>query len=94
MYCELTADDAACRHIRNGDLVRVFNDRGAIEVVARVPERPRSLPGTVIVPYGWTWSRTRDGNTVNVLTSDAPTDWGGGVAFFDTLVEVVRLSQD
>jgi anaerobic selenocysteine-containing dehydrogenase len=93
MYCELTADDAACRHIRNGDLVRVFNDRGAIEVVARVPERPRSLPGTVIVPYGWTWSRTRDGNTVNVLTSDAPTDWGGGVAFFDTLVEVVRLSQ-
>jgi anaerobic selenocysteine-containing dehydrogenase len=55
------------------------NDRGA---------------GTVIVPYGWTWSRTRDGNTVNVLTSDAPTDWGGGVAFFDTLVEVVRLSQD
>ena len=94
MYCELTADDAACRQIRNGDLVRVFNDRGAIEVVARVPERPRSLPGTVIVPYGWTWSRTRDGNTVNVLTSDAPTDWGGGVAFFDTLVEVVRLSQD
>lgn len=94
MYCELTAKDAAPRHIRDGDLVRVFNDRGAIEVIARVPERPRSLPGTVIVPYGWTWSRTRDGNTVNVLTSDAPTDWGGGVAFFDSLVEVVRLSQD
>jgi hypothetical protein len=44
----------------------------------------------VIVPYGWTWSRTRDRNTVNVLTSDAPTDWGGGVAFFDTMVEVVK----
>lgn len=88
MYCELTAEDAAARNIRNGDLVHVFNDRGTIQVVARVPDVPRSLPGTVIVPYGWTWSRTRDGNTVNVLTSDAPTDWGGGVAFFDTCVEV------
>ena len=24
---------------------------------------------------------------VNVLTNDTLTDWGGGVAFFDTLVE-------
>ena len=91
MYCELTPEDATARNIHDGDLVHVFNDRGTIQVVARVPERPRSLPGTVIVPYGWTWSRTRDGNTVNVLTSDAPTDWGGGVAFFDTMVEVQPL---
>lgn len=88
MYCELTAEDAQERSIKDGDTVRVFNDRGSIEVIARVPSSPRSLQGTVIVPYGWTWSKTRDGQTVNVLTSDAPTDWGGGVAFFDTLVEV------
>ena len=91
MYCELTPEDAAARSIHDGDLVRVFNDRGAIHVIARVPNQPRSLLGTVIVPYGWTWSRTRDGNTVNVLTSDAPTDWGGGVAFFDTMVEVAKI---
>ena len=88
MYCELTHEDAVARNIRDGDFVRVFNDRGSIDVIARVPDRARCLPGTVIVPYGWTWSRTRDGNTVNVLTSDAPTDWGGGVAFFDTTVDV------
>ena len=88
MYCELTVEDARERNINDGDTVRVFNDRGSIEVIARVPSSPRSLQGTVIVPYGWTWSKTRDGQTVNVLTSDAPTDWGGGVAFFDTLVEV------
>ncbi len=93
MFCELTPQDAAPREIHDGDLVQVFNDRGSIEVVARVLEQPRSLPGTVIVPYGWTWSRTRDGKTVNVLTSDTPTDWGGGVAFFDTLVEVKRIKQ-
>jgi anaerobic selenocysteine-containing dehydrogenase len=88
MYCELTAEDAAVRNISDGDIVKVFNDRGSIEVVARVPLKPRSHVGTVIVPYGWTWSRTRDQQTVNVLTSDAPTDWGGGVSFFDTLVDV------
>lgn len=88
MYCELTVEDARERNIDDGDTVRVFNDRGSIKVIARVPSSPRSLQGTVIVPYGWTWSKTRDGQTVNVLTSDAPTDWGGGVAFFDTLVDV------
>lgn len=88
MYCELTPTDAAARGIADGDIVRVFNGRGSLEVVARVPQQPRTLPGTVLIPYGWTWSRTRDQQTVNVLTSDAPTDWGGGVAFFDTLVEV------
>ena len=88
MYCELTAEDAAVRNISDGDIVKVFNDRGSIEVVARVQAIPRSHRGTVIVPYGWSGSRTRDGNTVNVLTNDRPADWGGGVAFFDTLVEV------
>lgn len=88
MYCELTQVDAAARGIADGDIVQVFNDRGSLEVVARVPDQPRTLLGTVLIPYGWTWSRTRDHQTVNVLTSDAPTDWGGGVAFFDTLVDV------
>jgi len=94
MFCELTQEDAAARGICDGDIVRVFNDRGSIEVVARVFSTPRALPGTVIVPYGWTWSKTRDSQTVNVLTSDAPTDWGGGVAFFDTRVSVALLHRE
>ncbi|MBU3688647.1 MAG: molybdopterin oxidoreductase family protein [Actinobacteria bacterium] len=91
MYCELTQADAAARAISDGDRVRVFNDRGSIDVVARVSDRPRTREGMAIVPFGWTWSRTRDKNTVNVLTSDAPADWGGGVAFYDTLVQVERV---
>jgi anaerobic selenocysteine-containing dehydrogenase len=90
MYCELTEADAAARAISDGDRVRVFNDRGSIDVLARVTTTPRTRDGMVIVPFGWTWSRTRDKNTVNVLTSDAPADWGGGVAFYDTLVQVER----
>lgn len=90
MYCELTATDAAARGISDGDRVRVFNDRDSIDVVARVTAQPRTRPGMVIVPFGWTWSRTRDRKTVNVLTNDTLTDWGGGVAFYDTLVQVER----
>ncbi|MFM8945396.1 MAG: molybdopterin-dependent oxidoreductase [Actinomycetota bacterium] len=88
MYCEMHPQDAAERNIVDGDPVRVFNDRGSITVVARVSDTPRVRPGLVIVPFGWTGSRTRDGKTVNELTSTTPTEWGGGVAFYDTLVEV------
>ena len=89
MYCELHPEDAAARRISDGDRVRVYNDRGTLDVVARVSDEPRVRPGMVIVPFGWTGSRTRDGKTVNELTSTTPTEWGGGVAFYDTLVEVV-----
>lgn len=84
-YCELTESDASARGISDGDTVRVYNDRGEIVVPARVVATPRTRDGMVIVPFGWGWP-----TCVNALTSDAPTDWGGGVAFYDTLVEVAR----
>ncbi len=92
MFCDLSAADAAARGINDGDLVRVFNDRGSLQAVARVSAATRTQPGMVIVPFGWVGSHTRDGQNVNVLTSCTPTDWGGGVAFYDTLVEVERLA--
>jgi anaerobic selenocysteine-containing dehydrogenase len=91
IWCELTPGDAAERGITDGDRVRVFNDRGSLEVDARVSDHPRTRPGMVIVPFGWTWRTTPDGTTANALTSATPTDWGGGVAFSDTLVQVERV---
>ena len=64
----------------------VFNDRASIEVPARISERLR--PGVVSIPWGW-WSRHHpDGMVANSLTNDTLTEWGGGVAFYDTLVEI------
>ena len=89
MYCELHPDDAASRGITDGSLVRVRNDRASLTAVARVShDRSRVRPGVVIVPFGWVGDRTNDRATVNMLTSDTPTEFGGGVAFYDTLVEV------
>ncbi|HEX2781979.1 MAG TPA: molybdopterin-dependent oxidoreductase [Ilumatobacteraceae bacterium] len=85
-FLELCAVDAASRGIVDGQCVRVFNDRASIEVPARISERLR--PGVVSIPWGW-WSRHHpDGMVANSLTNDTLTEWGGGVAFYDTLVEI------
>lgn len=88
LFCELHPDDASARDIVDGDIVEVFNDRARLRVVARVNSAPRVRPGLVSVPFGWVGDRTRDGLAVNDLTNDTATDWGGGVAFYDTSVEV------
>jgi anaerobic selenocysteine-containing dehydrogenase len=80
-YVEIDPADAAARGISEGDPVRVWNERGTLSLPARISTRLR--PGVVAIPWAW-WGKEAN---VNLLTSDTPADWGGGVAFFDTLVE-------
>jgi anaerobic selenocysteine-containing dehydrogenase len=87
-YLELDPADAAERGIDDGDEVRVFNDRGSLTLAARVSDRLR--PGLVAVPFGW-WMADYGGGSVNSLTSDTLTDWGGGVAYGDTMVQVAPV---
>jgi anaerobic selenocysteine-containing dehydrogenase len=89
-FVELSASDAAARDIADGDTVRVFNNRSSLEVVARIGTMVRD--GLVAVPWGWGSSSHVDRKTANALTNDTLADWGGGVAYSDTLVEVERLS--
>jgi anaerobic selenocysteine-containing dehydrogenase len=84
-YVELDPRDAAARDLAEGDTARVWNDRGELRLPVRLSGRVR--PGVVAVPWGW-WGEQ---GAVNVLTSDTLTDWGGGVAFADTLVEVAAV---
>ena len=90
-FVELDEADASTRGIVDGDTVRVWNDRGALTLTARISKRLR--PGVVAVPFGW-WSSQHGGEgTANSLTSDTLTDWGGGVAYGDTLVQVAALTE-
>ena len=86
----MSPEDAASRGIDDGDLVRVFNERGAVELRVRVGERVR--PGVVSMPSGWWASKSRNGQSANALTSDAVAPWGRGGDFHDTLVEVARAA--
>jgi anaerobic selenocysteine-containing dehydrogenase len=77
--------DAAPRGIADGARVRVWNDRGTIELRARVTHGIR--PGVVHVLEG----RCHDGDPdVNVLTAEGLTDMNHGATFYECLVEVAR----
>ena len=83
---DIHSEDALARRIRDGDWVRVFNDRGAFRARARVGGTVK--PGVVVAQGVW-WNRfTPDGVNCNTTTSSRLTDLGGGATFFDNLVEV------
>lgn len=87
-------DDAATRGIASGDLVRVFNARGAVRARARVSDEIR--PGVVALPTGAWFGDPGDnldphGNP-NVLTADIGTSkLGQGCSAHTALVEVCAL---
>jgi anaerobic selenocysteine-containing dehydrogenase len=85
-YVELCAEDAAARGLAAGDIAEVWNDRGKLTLEVRISDRVR--PGVVIVPFGWWSDHHGQSSTANALTNDTATDWGGGVAYSDTLVQV------
>ncbi|HZS45038.1 MAG TPA: molybdopterin oxidoreductase family protein [Blastocatellia bacterium] len=81
--------DAASRQINDGDIVRVFNDRGSCQLAARVS--PDARPG-VAVAYSIWWNKlSPDHSNVNQTTGQGLTDMGGGATFYDNLVEITRL---
>jgi anaerobic selenocysteine-containing dehydrogenase len=82
--------DAERRGIRDGDLVRIFNDRGGYTLRARVNGKPR--PGVVVAPSVWWKKYSRDGGNANNVTSQRTTDLGGGATFYDCLVEVQKVA--
>jgi anaerobic selenocysteine-containing dehydrogenase len=89
-FVEMCAADADTLGVTDGEPVRVVNDRGALDVDVRVSTRLR--PGVVAIPFGWWDADHRGGGVANSLTNDTLTDWGGGVAFSDTLVSIERSS--
>ncbi|PAF29926.1 molybdopterin oxidoreductase family protein [Paenibacillus sp. 7516] len=84
---QIHPEDAAHRNIEDGDAVVVWNDRGRIELTAKVSES--MLPGTVISQGLW-WDGSGRKQRVNSLTSGRLSDMGNGATFFSATVEVKR----
>ncbi|HEX8088430.1 MAG TPA: molybdopterin oxidoreductase family protein [Blastocatellia bacterium] len=84
----INPEDARLREISDGQMVRVWNDRGECRLVARVSTRVR--PGVGCALSIW-WNKLSPGDTnVNQTVSQAVTDIGGGATFYDNLVEVAK----
>jgi len=85
---QMNAVDAIARGITEGDALRVHNDRGEVQLRARVDD---SVPPGVVSAY-LDWARTSPGGrNINALTSDRLTDMGRGATFYSALVEVEKL---
>jgi anaerobic selenocysteine-containing dehydrogenase len=88
-HLDMHPDDAAARGIRDGETVRVFNDRGSYVLRARINGKPRR--GVVVAPSVWWKKYSPDGRNANNVTAQRTTDLGGGATFYDCRVQVERL---
>jgi anaerobic selenocysteine-containing dehydrogenase len=83
---EIHPDDAALRQLKDGAMVRVFNDRGSYACKAHITTRAQ--PGMVVGLGIWRRKLGTDGKNVNELTSQKLTDMGRAPVFYDCAVQV------
>jgi anaerobic selenocysteine-containing dehydrogenase len=79
-------EDARARGIQNGSRVRLFNERGSVELEAQLDYGLK--PGCVSVTNGWWLS---EGGGISQLSAARETDMAHGAAYHDNAVEVEAL---
>ncbi|HLG70657.1 MAG TPA: molybdopterin oxidoreductase family protein [Chloroflexota bacterium] len=87
---QLSAADASARGIAEGDPVRVWNDRGSVQLFARITDAVQ--PGVAVSQGVWWPSASPGARGVNATTPDREADMAGGAVFFSNKVEVERLA--
>jgi len=92
---ELNPLDAETRHISDGDMVTVFNDRGRVTLKAKLMDGIR--PGVVNISEGWWPEQFREGDG-NSLTHDVinPVQeliFEPNMAMNDVAVEIVKAKE-
>lgn len=79
--------DAAARNITDNAPIRLFNERGAVEAIAKL-DAAHVQPGVVCAPSVRWPSKSPKGLGINALTSQRLTDLGQGATFYSCLIEV------
>src|SRR5437868_3168636 len=90
-FITINPEDAASRSIADGELVRVWNDRGECELTALVSTRVKT--GVAVAPSTWWKKLSPGGRNVNSTTSQHLTDMGAGATFYDNLVQVEKITR-
>ncbi|MGQ9759827.1 MAG: molybdopterin-containing oxidoreductase family protein [Candidatus Methanomethylicaceae archaeon] len=89
LVVEISQEDADARSIRDGNLVKVFNNRGGCMMIAKISSRVRR--GTIL-SYGIPWPKmVSGGGTPNFTTSSRVSDMGEGATFHTNYVEVIKV---
>ena len=82
--------DAEARGIIEGDMLRVWNRRGDVQLKAVVSDNVKT--GVAWSPSLWWHRDSPDNRNVNALTSARLTDMGGGSTFHTNLVQFAKLA--
>src|SRR5215472_4976205 len=86
----LHAEDAAVRGLVDGDVARVFNDRG--EYLALVVVSDRVIPGLASGSKGHWPKLNPGGSSITATVMEKDSDMGRGAVFHDNRVEVERAA--
>ena len=85
--------DARERGLKDGQKVKIYNDRGTVILPCRITRR--ILPGVINIPQGAWWKPDKDGNdiggSVNTLTTERWTPFAFGNAQHTIMAEVAPL---
>lgn len=88
----INAKDAEARGVKDGDLVKVYNDRGTVKIPAKVT--PRIIPGVCSVPQGAWYTPDKDGvderGCINTLTTWDHTALAWGNPQHTNLVQIEK----
>lgn len=87
---QMHPNDAAASGVAEGDVVRVWNELGEVELPVVVTDR--IVPGTVLAPGVWWAKRSPGGRTINQVTAQGEADMGAGAIFYDAVVRVEAVS--
>ncbi len=89
-HLDIHPQDAMHRAIADGDMVRIYNDRGSFVAKARVTDKARI--GLVVGLSIWWKKLASDGKNANEVTSQNLTDMGNAPTFYDLLVQVEKCN--
>ncbi|MGM0875670.1 MAG: molybdopterin-containing oxidoreductase family protein [Bacillota bacterium] len=87
----MNKQDADNRGIKDGTVVRIWNDRGECELTVSVGDLV--LPGVVVSQGLWS-DISGEKHLVNALTPDRVADMGGGATFFSGRVNVEKINSE
>ncbi len=89
---ELNAEEASQRDIKDGDLCKLYNERGETYAYAVIVDG--MLAGMCSTQKQYKGSNTPGGVNINALNSEVLTDFGNSPTFYSCLVEIEKASKE
>jgi anaerobic dimethyl sulfoxide reductase subunit A len=91
----MSHEDAVSRKIKNGDLVKIWNDRGSMIIKCRLTRK--IMPGVVDIPQGAWYKPDNEGidrgGNVNILSTEKWTALAKGNAQHTIMVEIEKYTK-